>query len=845
VAFFDFNSLRTRYIMFATALLVLVLAGGFFGHRHVAEASMQSTENLVLRDQMLEEVRKTRTGLFDAYKTLDAFLLDPSRQEYYQRVQMHFLHTITLSNNLSGHSWLSAHHAGDIARRLSENLKQLNDDVEILMRTRLDRHAQYPSLDLGNRLLRPNRNRFNNAMLLALSETREAEEGPLKITMLSNFLEARHYWDQMVSNFRLYLANRMGTFDEAALPKQEKSVTILYQALMGRLQLLKEMDADGNLGFQASISLEELLESAEAWYQGFLGVKEIHNSGNWRTDISFIKTAIEPRLAHVADNLAELERLLDESATKDLSLLAQAAKLQEQLFMLTMLFGVLFIVVIILSMERLVFRPMAEVSSGLRAIAFGKEGEVLPEARSRETGMLVDAFGEMSRQVRARQADLRHQALHDALTGLPNRILLQDRIDHAIQEARRRDEHLILLMLDLNRFKEVNDTLGHNVGDHLLIEVGKCIAGQLRKVDTVARLGGDEFAILLSNADLAFGEKTAKKIGDALEAGFMLDGLKLYAAASIGVAVYPEHGANAHALLQRADVAMYVAKRKQIGFSTYDVSQDEHSVGRLSLMGDLHDALEADELHLHFQPKVSLTDGSCVGAEALLRWKHDKFGQIPPDQIIPLAEQTGLIQSLTYWVLDKALAQCALWRQQGLMLPVSVNLSVLNLQDEEMAERVRTSLEQHGLLAQDLVLEITESAMMANPASSVEKLTDIYQMGIPLSIDDFGTGFSSLAYLKDLPVTELKLDKSFITDLCVGAEDEVIVRSTIELAHNLGLRVVAEGVETDDTHKLLQIYGCDQAQGYFYNRPIEGSKMLGWLKQRNEIATNDANTFRE
>jgi EAL domain-containing protein (putative c-di-GMP-specific phosphodiesterase class I) len=266
----------------------------------------------------------------------------------------------------------------------------------------------------------------------------------------------------------------------------------------------------------------------------------------------------------------------------------------------------------------------------------------------------------------------------------------------------------------------------------------------------------------------------------------------------------------------------------------YDVSLDEHSVGRLALMGDLREALEADALHLNFQPKVLLSDETCVGVEVLLRWRHHSFGQIPPDQIIPLAEQTGLIQTLTYWVLDKALEQCAAWRQQGLDLPVAVNLSVLNLQDENLPQRVRESLERHHLTARDLVLEITESAMMANPASSMENLTLLHQMGIPLTIDDFGTGFSSLAYLKNLPVSELKLDKSFIIGLCAGAEDEVIVRSTIELAHNLGLRVVAEGVETDVARDLLISFGCDLAQGYFYSRPVEGDRVMGWVTSHNE-----------
>jgi predicted signal transduction protein with EAL and GGDEF domain len=371
------------------------------------------------------------------------------------------------------------------------------------------------------------------------------------------------------------------------------------------------------------------------------------------------------------------------------------------------------------------------------------------------------------------------------------------------------------------------------VGDRLLIEVGQRFSTQLREVDAVARLGGDEFAILLSNTNAEHATLTAHKIRHALEQGFSIEGLSLYVGASIGVAVYPEHGDSVNTLLQRADVAMYVAKRNHLGVSAYDIEQDEHSIGRLAIMNDLRDALQNDELYLQFQPQLDLGNESCVGVEALLRWNHGKYGQIPPDQIVGMAERTDLINPLAYWVIDHALRQCAQWRQQKQTLTVAVNLSVLNLQDNQLMDQVEASLQRHELPPGALILEITESAMMANPASAMENLSKLADMGVQLAIDDFGTGFSSLTYLKDLPVVELKLDKSFITHLRPGDDDEVIVRSTIDLGHNLGLRIVAEGVETIEASDLLKEFGCDFVQGYYFSRPLDVSQLEDWLQKHS------------
>ncbi len=442
--------------------------------------------------------------------------------------------------------------------------------------------------------------------------------------------------------------------------------------------------------------------------------------------------------------------------------------------------------------------------------------------------LVVGYQGRTQRQA----AENAHQALHDALTGLPNRTMLRDRTDQAIHQADRELVPAALLLIDLDRFKEVNDTLGHHYGDQLLVQVGERLQAALRQVDTVARLGGDEFAVLLPRIETGEGATTvARKLQDVLEEPFLLEDLALDVEASIGVAVYPQHGSDADELLQHADIAMYVAKETHAGFVLFDPAQDQHSPRRLALLGELRRAIESDQLVLHYQPKVDAHSGRVLGVEALVRWQHPEHGLIPPGEFIPLAERTGLIGPLTHYVLDAALRQCQQWRQAGHELAVAVNISARRLLDVEFPDEVASLLARWEVPARLLVVEITESTIMADPDRALEILGRLDAMGVQLSIDDFGTGYSSMAYLKSLPVHELKVDRSFVTQMNSDSRDAVIVRSTIDLGRNLGLRVVAEGVEDQTTLQELDVLGCDAIQGYYVSRPVPPDDLIRWLEQ--------------
>jgi diguanylate cyclase (GGDEF)-like protein len=436
---------------------------------------------------------------------------------------------------------------------------------------------------------------------------------------------------------------------------------------------------------------------------------------------------------------------------------------------------------------------------------------------------------------------VRHQALHDALTGLPNRVLFSDRLEHAITSARRDPAPFSVLMIDLNRFKEINDTLGHSIGDQVLREIGPRLTPLLRPGDTLARLGGDEFMLLLPGA----GSEEVKEVTGRILAGmrkpFALGELTVTVDASVGIVNYPTHGRDAETLVQRADIAMYLAKGRGGGEVVYDRAEDPYDPERLKLISDLRDAINDDKLHLHYQPQFSTGGLRLVGVEALVRWQHPTRGLLAPSDFITLAEHTGLIRPLTLEVLRKAARQWRAWHEEGIELAVAVNLSVANLLDDQLIDDLGRILTEEQMSAECLVLEITESTVMTDPDRTIAALERLAAMNIRLSVDDYGTGHSSLAYLRRLPVHELKIDRAFVEHLAVDEQDVQIVRSTIDLGHSLGLRVVAEGVEDARSLALLQHHACDRVQGFYLGRAVPADVLVAQL--RNATSRSPAPTL--
>jgi len=422
-------------------------------------------------------------------------------------------------------------------------------------------------------------------------------------------------------------------------------------------------------------------------------------------------------------------------------------------------------------------------------------------------------------------------AITDALTGLPNRTLLLDRLGQAVRTAQRTHQPLALLVMNLDRFKEINTALGHDCGDVVLQQIGPRVRSVLRDSDTVARIGGDEFAMLLPDADEEGALRVAHVILGALDTSFQVQGQAVDVDASLGVALYPAHGTDMQTLLRCVEVAMYDAKRTRNGVTLYDQALDQHSAPRLTLMSDLRAALMSETLQLHYQPKIDRSTGRAVGAEVLLRWPHPELGMIPPDKFIPLAEHSGIIVPLTAWVLEKALQQGQAWRQQQRDLNLSVNLSPRLLHDIEFPALVEELLKRYDYPPACLTLEITESALILDPERALSVLLRLSQLGVRISIDDFGTGYSNLGYLQQLPVDEVKIDKSFVIGMDTEQKETSLVRSIIAMAHALNMTVVAEGVETAGVWDLLQHLECDSAQGFYMSRPVPAEALEQWMVQ--------------
>jgi diguanylate cyclase (GGDEF)-like protein len=817
--------------MFAIIAGVVLLAIAWLSHHYLTQESVTSSENVQTRNTIQSLNSDTKNILWEAKVSLDGFLLtaSPESQRALQLnlalVQTHLHKMLEFSGNRE------LEH-----RELIEHiLAKLNKLIVVVMRVtaiRADADQQYPAFVVMREEMEPSNVLFAQLSLMLLENM---ELGSRQSETLSRVHAIRYNWLSMVASFRLYLNSLFGSVSSEPLEGLTGNITIYYSQLLKDLQLLKQLDEGGGLGLMEEGVPARLMVSAENWMRGFQRLTALKETGQWRSDYPLLVNDIEPSFMEIWRELALLDEGISSSATRDTSSMFRVASdislilwIAASLFLATLIIGHIFY-------TRSVLRPITQVSHALDREGANIDDELLLQSPIAEISRLIDSFKKMRGEVKERQAALLYQAGHDPLTGLANRHLFRQEIDRVLQLAKQSGRPFAVLIQDLDSFKEINDALGHHAGDDILVQVTERLLSCMREGDTIARLGGDEFAIILPEAAREDAGAMAARISQELEQNFRYQKHALSVRGSIGIAMFPDDSEKATNLLQFADVAMYSAKRNNQDYSFYNQDDDENSLQNLELLSDLRHAISHNELLLYYQPKMVLATGTISGVEALLRWHHPEKGMISPGFLIELAERSGIIGQLTLWIIREALQQHKRWLEGDINLKISVNLSVWNIQNREFESQLRKIINEVGWDGTGLIFEITEGAVMSDPARALTTMDALTGMGIDFSVDDYGTGFSSLAYLKKLPVSEMKIDQSFVMEMLSNDADQVIVRSTVELAHNLGISVVAEGIEDSETLARLKSYGCDMGQGYFIKRPAVAEEIERWLRERDEV----------
>lgn len=823
------TSIRKRYIKFALLFGILIIGLSVFLYINVLNQRDQVSSEIKLIDQQADQINSLRKTLIKTYHAIDSFLLDPLAKAQSRIIDESIDEAIATSERIRSTAIKRSHDSHETTE-LIEEFRNLKVIVHELMLTRLDVNRQYPGMAISAFEMGAVQDQVHDQFLILNNEIDSGEFVPVSPELHPLLLKTQIHWSNLISQMRIYLANRFASFSNEILIIQADSVSDLLTALRKNLTRLHELYLQEEESFEGVSGIETITALLDEWEPLFAQVRVISESPRWREDGHIMEHSVIPLTTAITQTLNNLEQHLRQEERIATSRLQKNTN-HVFIMLATIIASVIFVIIgFLISMDLMIFRPMFKVASALRSKALGHEVPQFSAKQSLETQYLIDAFEEMDHQINRRQEALEHQSLHDSLTSLPNRFMLNERLDYQIFNAQRSNSQVSLLILDLNAFKDINDSLGHHIGDRLLILVSERLKLCIHDVDTLARLGGDEFAIILSETTREKAADIAEKISRSLSKAFNIDGNKVSIGVSIGISAFPEDGTDSQQLLQQAEIAMYTAKRDRLDFAYYDAEQDEYSLNRLALINDLRKALLENKLELYFQPQIDIKSQNPVGAEALLRWNHPEYGLVRPDKIIELAEDSGIINQLSNWVTDHAMKQCRKWHDSGYPISVSINLSVHILSNKSLVDMVRQTLDLHDLAGKYVVLEITENSMITNPGRSIEVLEQLHQMGVGLSVDDFGTGFSSLTYLQRLPVDEVKIDKSFVFDMNNSDNDATIVESIIDLGHNLGLRVVAEGVENNDIYQKLDDLKCDLIQGFMINKPVPINEFNSWLK---------------
>ena len=811
-------SLRKRFIFIAIAstlsLILLSISAKFYFSADSEQRLSSSKQRLYAATDLNEISRK----ITSSYKTLNLFLFSP--HESHASSFSTLLHEVNqLLLNLKENSWLVKSSEKNLIA-IQNVLISLEVEAEKLFLIRSDVFKMYPGLSSASDYQLQSYSEVVNLIGVSLNEL--GADGEAGNRLYLDLLEYKDYWRRLVNLHRIYALNLTADIDSNNAVIQEKNIEEMLALMKTFMSQNFDYILQGNYydGLETEDAIKQFPAMMEKWSKGFYLMKKYSRKEEWRADVPVLLNSIDPKYESINMEIEYIHKALSLSAAKDLKEQNFSYNIISELtwFLIVLFIGSLTLIYFL--MNRTLINPISSMAKSIRDNNLVSWSPGKNYIKSSEVDEFASAYTDMQSQVIARQNQLEHLALHDSLTNLPNRILILDRISQSIKNSKRYVQQCVLVLLDLDRFKEINDTLGHLVGDKILCIVAERLTQCLRKTDTVARLGGDEFAILLTNADSDLVEELVMKFVESLHNVFHVDEHSLYIGSSLGVAIYPHHGNSPEELLKHADVAMYVAKNSNVDYSIYNHKDDIYNLKKLDLLTEIKFALDDKQLYLKYQPIYSLVGSEIIGFECLLRWNHPIYGEVMPDDFIPNAEQTGLIKRITERVINMALENVSVLREYVEKAYVSVNVTAWDLQDENFINIVNNGLKKNKLSADAILFELTERSMMNDSSRVQSTLKILSDSGIKFAIDDFGTGFSSMSYLKQLPVNTLKIDKSFISGMLNNIDDKLIVHSIIGLAHNLGLSIIAEGVEDKETITILEALECDAIQGYYYSKPL-------------------------
>lgn len=826
------GSLRLQYIIAASIVVSILVLGSILASFYFQHVTSRNTTSLNLRNNISNHIDELSHSIWQADKSLYV-LLSHSEETYNEKIMTRFNTVVDKLNIILAVKNIETTRLFSKIKQLENSCQLLNIEVTTLLKLRKNINWLYPMLPFIDKTMRESNRLFDSAINIAIEETLKSEKYALVSQAFGLLDEVRHLWQLKILEFRAMLVTFAGLNIQD--PAHDNNINNYHALIEKKLNSLIVLGKKGLLGFETESSLKTMLYRSRQWNKDYNELLKIKETNIWRSDVHYIQNKIQPLQEQVFYDLSEIEKSISEWSLENSKLIEKAAKqINIELWVLTGL-AVLFVFLIYKTIDQSLLLPIAQIAKSITSKKNMADELTLTDGGSEEIHVLVNAFNDMRDQINHRQMVLEFQAMHDSLTGLPNRALLQDRMEQGIQIALRNKTEMALLLLDLDRFKDINDTLGHPAGDRVLREISNRLESCLRASDTVARLGGDEFAIITNYNSKEQIEAFVKRVVKDVERVIHIDEQNLSVGVSIGISSFPRDGNNVDTLIRRADMAMYSAKRDNRDHEFYDNNKDYHSPENLALLSDLKTELKkpADQVQLFFQPIVNLITFDVISVEALIRWNHPTQGMLPADHIIRMAEQTGLINQLTYWVINESINQYLKWNNTEIR--ISINLSVWNLQDPDLVPYINNIIKENNINPEMLAFEITESAVMNDPVTAKEVLNGLQEMGVGLAIDDYGTGLSSLAYLKLLPVICLKIDKSFVLEMLENDNDSIIIHSTIDMAHNLGLTVVAEGIENQDTLLKLRNLKCNFGQGFHIAEPMSSDELMAWLLDYNPV----------